>query len=92
MFSSVRNRIMLAAVVVIAAGVIGIAVDPRGLRRYHRLGQEVSAVEQENAALAARLDSLQRKAAALKRDPSTLERAARENGYVRSDEVLIELK
>jgi cell division protein FtsB len=74
------------------AGVTWIAVDPKGLRRYQRLGEEVSTLENENAALAARLDSLQRKAAALKRDPSTLERAARENGYVRHDEVLIELK
>ena len=92
MFSSARNRIIVAAMLVVGVGGAWISFDPKGLRRYHALGEEVASLESGNADLAAKLESLQKRAAALKRDPGALERPAREHGYVRPNEVLIELK
>ncbi len=79
------------------AGLFGIyaayvAWDPRGLRLWRRLGQDVSRVNADNGKLEVEIASLQKKTEALRSDPRSLERAARENGYVRENEILIELK
>lgn len=89
---SSRQRIALASVVLAAGFSAGIVGDPRGLRRWLDLGDDVSRLETSNAKLRGEIDQLRRRADALKGDPRSLERAARENGFVRPDEILFELK
>jgi cell division protein FtsB len=87
-----RTQIAVVAAVFVTLSSGWIAYDPKGLRLWWHLGQDVSQLDHQNSVLAAQVDSLQRKAAALRQDPHALERAARESGYVRENEILIELK
>lgn len=85
-------RIATAAVLFVMLAGTWVAYDPKGLRLWWRLGHDVSEMQHDNAVLSAQVDRLERRAAALREDPKALERSARENGYVRPNEILIELK
>jgi cell division protein FtsB len=89
---SVRTRIVIAALVLVSIGAAWVGLDRKGVRLWWRLGDDVSRIEHDNAALTADVDVLQRKAAALRHDAHSLDRAARESGYVHDNEVLIQLK
>lgn len=58
--------------------VLGVALEPSGLRKYLQLQREVRRMEAENARLSASNASLAREVRALRKDPAALERAARE--------------
>lgn len=89
---STRQRILLGSATLLGGFALGVAADPRGLRRYVELGQDVARVETENARLRQELEVVRRKVNALRDDATLLERAARERGYVRADEFLFEIR
>lgn len=67
-------------------------VDDDGLRQLVKLQDSVEETELSNAALRGDVDRLRRRVNALKSEPTALERAAREQGYVRDDELLFILE
>jgi cell division protein FtsB len=89
---SLRQQAALALGVLLAGFLVGLVTDPRGLRRWWSLGGEIARVEAENVGKRAEVEGMQRRVRALREDPSALERQARENGYVREDEILFELR
>jgi cell division protein FtsB len=88
----VRRILLVVAAIALAGVAAAMVMDPHGYRLYRQLGRDVRRVESENAVLASRIDLLQKKVEALREGPKALERAAHENGYVHSDEILFELK
>lgn len=89
---TLRQQAALAIGVLLAGFSIGLATDPRGLRRWWSLGGEIERVEAENVVKRAEVEGMQRRVRALRDDAAALERQARENGYVREDEILFELR
>jgi cell division protein FtsB len=89
---SPRRKIVVALSVLVVGFMTGMATDRRGVRKWVELGDDLARLETENARLRGEIDSLRRKAEALRGDPRSLERAARENGYVRDGELLFELQ
>jgi cell division protein FtsB len=89
--ASLRRRVYVGLMVLLVGFAAGVAADPKGLRHWAALGEEAARLEVDNARLRGDIDALRRKAEALRGDPRALERSARENGYVRPDEVLFEL-
>jgi cell division protein FtsB len=89
---SLRQQAALALGVLLAGFLLGLVTDPRGLRRWWSLGGEIIRVQGENDVLRREVELMQRKTRALQGDAQALERAARENGYVREDEILFELR
>lgn len=89
---STRQKLLLAASVLALGFGAGIVTDKRGLRLWVELGDDVSRLETENAKLRGELDMLHRRADALRGDPRSLERSAREAGFVREGEILFELR
>jgi cell division protein FtsB len=89
---SLRQQAAIAGTVLVVGFGVGLASDPRGLRLWWRLGDDVGRLDTENAKLRGDIDGLRRKVLALRGDPKSLERAARESGYVRDDEILFELR
>lgn len=87
-----RERLLLVVALSLAVFVVHLAIDDEGLQRLGRLDDEVAQMQTENARLRGEIEALRRKAAALRDDPRSLERAARERGYVRPDEFLFELR
>ena len=66
-------------------------LDEQGLPRYQALRAELSQVEQENAQIRRELREMKRGVAALRDDPATLERIARDElGMLREDELLFQ--
>lgn len=89
----VRRRITAAAAVLgVVSFSLWLALDDEGLRRRHALGKDLDQLETRNAQLRGEIELLRRRADALRGDPKALERAARENGYVRDDEILFQLR
>lgn len=89
---SLRQQALVAASVLLVGFSLGLATDPRGLRLWLSLGDDVARLGTENAKLRGEIDGLRRRAQALKGEGHSLERAARESGYVHDDEILFELR
>jgi cell division protein FtsB len=97
--TSLRRRVYLGLVLLLVAFAAGLAWDPKGLRHHKALGQELGRLEGENARLGADVENLRRRARALQAgddprkagDAPSLERPAREKGFIKDDEVLFEL-
>lgn len=89
---TLRQQAMLAASVLVFGFLLGLVTDPHGLRRWWAMGGEIDRLGSENARLRTEVDALKRRAHALQNDDQALERVARENGYVRADEILFELR
>ena len=89
---SARQRLFVAALVLVVGFAVGLAFDPKGLSLWLKLSADERRLDTENAQLRAQVDDLRRQARALEGDPAALERAARESGYVRDDEILFELR
>jgi len=89
---STTRLVALAALALLGAGALAFATDPHGLRQYDRLSDELSRLEDENAALKAQVELGRRRVRALHGDDAALERVAREMGYVRDGELLFELR
>lgn len=88
---SPRRKLMVAVSVLVVGFATGMATDRRGVRKWAELGGDLTRLETENAQLRGEIEVLRAKAEALRGDPRSLERAARENGYVRDGELLFEL-
>lgn len=90
--SPARRRLLVAASLV-ALAIVGLALDPDGLRKAWALEEDLVRLETENAKVRGELESLRRQARALSSEPAAIERAAREEfGYVRPDEILFKLE
>jgi cell division protein FtsB len=87
-----KTRLLVALSVLVVGFGAGLAADERGLRRWVELGENTERIETENAKIKAEVERLRRRSEALRGDPRALERAARENGFVRDGEILFELK
>lgn len=90
-----RQRIFLGSTVLVAGLTAGFAWDPAGIRRWIELGEDVERVERENERLRREIEVMRLRVAALRGengDDRALERAARERGYVREDELLFEFR
>jgi cell division protein FtsB len=90
--TSLRRRVYLGLVLLLVAFAAGLAWDPKGLRHYRDLGHELARLDADNARLHGQVGTLQRRADALRGDARSLERAARESGFIGPDEVLFELR
>ena len=89
---SIGRQALIGSGLLVVTFLVGFFADPHGLRKLSSLGDQVVQEEAENDRLRAEIDVLRRKAKALHGDPAALERAARESGYVRSGEILFELR
>lgn len=87
-----RRAIAIGFGVAVVAALTAMAFDSRGLRTWYRLGTDLHRLESQNADLEARIDRTRRRVEALREGPKALERAAHENGYVKADETLFQLK
>jgi cell division protein FtsB len=87
------GRAAAAVVVMVALGYIPYHVYARsGLARTLELRRDLRALRARNAQLAADNERLAREAAALRDDPSAIERVARvELGWVRPGEIVVDL-
>jgi cell division protein FtsB len=83
------TQIVLVATLVVLGLAVWSAADAHGLRRFRKLETDIAAREEQNHALAAENEQLQREIQALQGDPRAVERAAREElGLVREGEVV----
>lgn len=83
------------AVAAVLAGVLSLAsvADARGFRRYLALRQDVESLQERNRALSDQNEVLRREINALRKDPTALERAVREElGYVKPGEIVFHLE
>ena len=90
--TSLRRRVYLGLVLLLVAFAAGLAWDPKGLRHYRALGGEHARLEADNLRLRGDLDTLRRRTEALRGDARSLERAARESGFIHDEEMLFELR
>jgi cell division protein FtsB len=90
--TSLRRRVYLGLLLLLVAFAAGLAWDPKGLRHYRDLGNELARLDADNARLRRDAETLNRRADALRGDVRSLERAAREGGFIAPDEVLFELR
>jgi cell division protein FtsB len=87
-----QRKFLVMAVVAGALSLASVA-DARGFRRYLTLRQDVEALQERNRALAGQNEALLREIQALRKDPTALERAAREElGYVKPGEIVFHLE
>jgi len=81
-----------AALLALACTLLSMA-DAKGFRRYFRLRQEMSDLRDKNKQLAEENQSLLQEVRALRGDPASLERAAREElGFVRPGDVVLNME
>ncbi len=82
----------LAVCVALGLGLVS-AIDGRGFRRYFRLQREIAAIGDKNRQLSEQNQSLRRQIEALRSDPESIERAAREElGFIKPDEIVFNLE
>lgn len=87
-----RRRALVVVSFCAALFVVAELADDDGVRQFVRLRQSIEETEVDNAKLRGDVERLRRRVAALKEEPRALERAAREHGYVREDELLFVLE
>jgi cell division protein FtsB len=91
--SHFRRRTLLVAALAALALLGASALDPRGVPRMRMLERQVAELRSKNVEDARRNQALEREIRALRGDPATIERVAREDlGYVRSDEILFRIQ
>lgn len=79
----------LAAALAIGLSLISVA-DAKGFRRYLRLRQDVRSFSENNRKLAVENQQLAGQIEALRKDPKSVERAAREElGFVKPGEIVL---
>lgn len=85
-----RLAFLLVAVCLVA---VGLALDPRGLRRTRELKRDAERIQRENRALREENERLRANLRRLADDPQALERAAREElGLILPGEVIFHLE
>jgi cell division protein FtsB len=68
-------------------------VDARGFRRYFQMQRQLAEARERKRNLARQNEALKREIEALRSDPESWERAAREElGFIKPDEIVINLE
>ncbi len=89
---SVRQMAIVGGSVLTLGFAGGLFSDPDGLSLWFSLGDDVARLEVQNAEKRGEIEALRRRVQALKSDSHAIERAARESGYIHTDELLFELR
>ncbi|MBX7117099.1 MAG: septum formation initiator family protein [Myxococcaceae bacterium] len=87
-----RRKVLWAAVILAGVLTLGSITAEGGFRRYLSLRAEVSSLKERQRSLKDENTRLRREAQALQSDAAAQERAAREAGFVKPDEVIIHLE